>query len=102
MVYAFDADALSQLWAVNVVGSGETPSDNRNCLQVNPEIGITSTPVIDPKAGSHGTMYLMAMSKDSGGGYHQRLHALDLATGGEQSGSPTEIRATYPNLSGHL
>jgi hypothetical protein len=36
------------------------------------------------------------MSKDSSGIYHQRLHALDLTTGTELSGSPTEISATYP------
>jgi hypothetical protein len=36
------------------------------------------------------------MSKDSGGNYHQRLHALDIATGAEIGSSPTEISATYP------
>ena len=37
------------------------------------------------------------MSKDSGGNYHQRLHALDLTTGSEQSqlNSPTTIQATF-------
>src|SRR5690348_16915099 len=102
MVYAFDAETLAGVWAVTVVGSGETPSDDRGCGQVTPEIGITSTPVIDLRAGSHGTIYLVAMSKDSSGGYHQRLHALDVATGAEQSGSPTDIQATYPNSAGHL
>ena len=33
-------------------------------------------------------MYLVAMSKDSGGNYHQRLHALDLKTGAELFGGP--------------
>ena len=41
-------------------------------------------------------MYLVAMSKDSSGNYHQRLHALDLKTGAELFGGPTEIKATYP------
>ena len=45
-------------------------------------------------------MYLVAMSKDGAGNYFQRLHALDIATGAEISGSPTTIAATYPNLKG--
>ena len=40
------------------------------------------------------------MSKDASGKYHQRLHALDLTTGAEQSGSPAAIQATYPSASG--
>jgi hypothetical protein len=94
--YAFDADSGTVLWKVSTLGSGEAPSDPRNCGQVSPEIGMTSTPVIDPKAGPHGTIYMVAASKDSSGNYHQRLHALDLTTGAEQSGSPVTIQATYP------
>jgi len=98
--YAFDADTFAQLWKVSVLGANESSSDNRGCGQVTPEIGVTSTPVIDPHAGSHGVMYLVAMSKDSNGNYFQRLHALDIATGAEISGSPTAIQATFPNQGG--
>ncbi|MFZ0883170.1 MAG: hypothetical protein WAN14_07210 [Candidatus Acidiferrales bacterium] len=98
-VYAFDADTLAQLWHVTVLGANETPSDARNCGQVSPEIGITSTPAITYD-GDRGVMYLVAMSKDNAGNYFQRLHALDIATGAEISGSPTTITATYPNLKG--
>jgi hypothetical protein len=94
LVYAFDADTFAPLWQVSVLGSGETTSDNRGCDQVTPEIGVTSTPVIDLSAGPHGTIFLVAMSKDSSGNYHQRLHALDLTTGAERSGSPVTIAAT--------
>lgn len=83
MAYAFDADTFAQLWSASLVGAGEQPSDNRGCGQVTPEIGITSTPVIDPTAGAHGTMWLVAMSKDGSGNYYQRLHALDLTTGAD-------------------
>ena len=55
-VYAFDADTGAQLWKVSLLSSGETTSDTRNCGQVSPEIGITSTPVIDRTAGAHGTI----------------------------------------------
>jgi Immunoglobulin I-set domain len=93
-VYAFDADTFAQLWKVTVLGSGETTSDTRSCSQVFPEIGITSTPVIDMKAGAHGTIFVVAMSKN-GSSYFQRLHALDLTTGAEQPGSPTNIEASF-------
>jgi hypothetical protein len=96
LVYAFDADSFAQLWQVSVLGANETTSDNRGCDQVTPEIGVTSTPVIDLTAGPHGTIFLVAMSKDSGGNYHHRLHALDLTTGAEQAGSPVTISATFP------
>ena len=99
-VYAFDADTFAQLWHVSVLGANETASDNRGCGQVSPIIGITSTPVIDLSAGTHGEIFLVAMSLDNSGNYHQRLHALDLTTGAEISGSPTTIQATFPTTSG--
>ena len=95
-VYGFDADTGANLWHVTMLGSGESTSDNRGCGQVTPEIGVTSTPVIDPSAGTHGTIYVVAMSKDSGGKYHQRLHALDVTSGAEEFGGPVEVQAQYP------
>jgi hypothetical protein len=95
-VYGFDADNGSSLWQVTTLASGETPSDNRGCSQVTPEIGVTSTPVIDLTSGPHGTIYVVAMSKDSSSNYHQRLHALDITSGAEEFGGPVEIAAKYP------
>ena len=63
---------------------------------MTPEIGITATPVIDRTAGSHGTIYVVGMSKNSAGNYFQRLHALDLTTGAEQFSGPRDIAASYP------
>ena len=94
-VYAFDADTGTALWKVSLLGAGETTSDDRGCSQVTPEIGITSTPVIDRAAGAHGTMFVVAMTKDASSAYHQRLHALDITTGRELADSPTEIAATF-------
>ena len=99
-VYAFDADAGTALWRESLLGSGETPSDTHGCSQVVPMIGITSTPVIDPAAGAHGILYVVAMSKDSSGNYFQRLHALDITTGAELLGGPVVISGTYPMLGG--
>ena len=91
-VYAFDADSGSTLWEVSVLGSGETASDDRNCGQVSPTIGITSTPVIDRP---NGVMYVVAMSKN-GSNYFQRIHALDITSGAEMFGGPVTVQATYP------
>jgi hypothetical protein len=93
--YAFDADTGAQLWKVSLLKSGETPSDDRACSQVSPEIGVTSTPVIDRKAGAHGILFAVAMSK-SGSTYFQRLHALDITTGAELLSGPVTVQATYP------
>lgn len=95
-VYAVDADSGVVLWQESLLGSGETTSDPRNCDQVVPEIGITATPAIDRNAGPHGTIYLVAMSKNGAGTYFQRIHALDLSTGGEEFNGPTAVQATYP------
>jgi outer membrane protein assembly factor BamB len=95
-LYAFDADTGKQFWQVSLLKAGETPSDDIDCGQIVPEIGITSTPVIDLHRGPHGTIYVVAMSKDPQGRYIQRLHALDLRSGDEEFDGPAEIRATFP------
>lgn len=95
-VYGFNADTGTQLWRVSTLAASELPSDDHGCGQVTPEIGVTSTPVIDASAGGHGTIYVVGMSKDSTGKYHQRLHALDVTTGDEEFGGPKEIQASYP------
>jgi hypothetical protein len=97
-VYAFDADSITTgggtvLWQSSALLAGETPSDNRGCGQVSPQIGITSTPVIDR---GRNAIYVVAMSKDALGNYYQRIHALNLTTGTELFGGPTTIQATFP------
>lgn len=94
-VYAFDSNTGATLWQVSVLPSGQALSDAHGCDQVTPDIGITSTPVIDRSAGTNGVIYVVAMSKDSSSAYHQRLHALDVTTGAEMFNGPVEITATY-------
>jgi outer membrane protein assembly factor BamB len=93
-VFAFDADAGTPLWHVSVLGRGESPSDDHGCRQISPQIGITSTPVIDRASGPHGTIYVVAMSKNSSNSF-QRIHALDMTTGEEQFGGPVAVKAKY-------
>ena len=101
-VYAFDADNLltAPLWQVSFLNSaqGVTPASaaDLGCGSIAPEIGITSTPVIDQASG---TLYVVAMTEEpSSGTYVHRLHALDVATGTEKPGSPVEIQASVPGL----
>jgi hypothetical protein len=94
-VYAFDADNGATLWKVSLLGPGESTSDDRGCSQVSPEIGITSTPVIDRNNGPNGALYAVAMSKN-GSNYFQRVHGLDLTTGAELFGGPVAVQATFP------
>jgi Immunoglobulin I-set domain len=97
-VYAFDADSITAaggtvLWHVSALLAGETSSDPRSCGQVVPEIGITSTPVIDR---ARNAIYVIAMSKDANGNYYQRIHALSLTSGQEMFGGPVTMQASYP------
>ncbi len=95
-VYAFNAGTGAQLWKTSILDQNENPSGDQGCYQITPEIGITSTPVIDRNAGPHGEMFVVGMSQDASGAYHQRLHALDVTTGADLAGSPAEVSASYP------
>jgi len=105
-VYAFDADSPScvQLWKTTFLSSGVTtvpPADTGETGDLIPEIGITSTPVID---SSTNTIFVVAKTKETVGSgcssgspcYVHRLHALDLTTGAEKFGGPVVISA--PNF----
>jgi fibronectin type 3 domain-containing protein len=57
------------------------PSGDVNSSDINPEIGITGTPVIDP---STNLLYVVVKTKETIGGnahYVQRLHAINIADG---------------------
>jgi hypothetical protein len=94
-VYGFDADSGQTLWQVSMLAINETPSDDHNCNQVSPEIGVTDTPVIDRALGANGTAFLVALTKLGTSTYIQRLHALDLGTGADRV-TPTVVSAKFP------
>ena len=99
-VYAYDADSSgAPLWNASMVdaahgaGTGETALNSATtigCTDLQPLIGITSTPVIDPTSK---TIYVEAKSTD-GTNYFHRLHALDLLTGNEKTPGPVVIAGT--------
>ncbi len=97
-VYAFDAndaEAESPVWHVNFGGPANVHSADFGCLDVNGQMGIIGTPVIDKALG---ILYVVALTRAGAltgplTGFTQRLHALDLATGADVPGSPVEISA---------
>jgi hypothetical protein len=98
-VYAFDAygHPATPLWQASLLKDGFTtvPARDAECPFISPEIGITSTPVIDPDTG---TLYVLARTRDRSvlleNVYAQRLHALAVTTGVEKFGGPVQIRAS--------
>lgn len=102
-VYAFDTDPatnFSQLWHTSFINgqsvttvpiADEYPGVTAGHTDMVVEVGITSTPVIDPQRG---IMYVVAKTKEvaqvggatggnggNGYNYYFKLHALDIATG---------------------
>jgi hypothetical protein len=84
-VYAFDADnpLSAPLWQTSFInptaGVTSVHISDYTCNELFPEVGIVSTPVIDPVRG---ILYAVAFTKESGN-YLYRLHAVNLATGAD-------------------
>jgi len=105
-VYAFDADSntganANPLWHVSMIdaahgaGTGEKtmPNGDISSGDIVPEIGISSTPVIDPTTN---TIYVVAKSTVADTTFIQRLHALDITTGLEKFGGPAVLSGSVP------
>ncbi|HEV7491382.1 MAG TPA: PQQ-binding-like beta-propeller repeat protein [Rhodanobacteraceae bacterium] len=110
MVYAFDADSGvdSPLQSFDIT-SGAPPGSFPPCIadilgfndNIIGNVGIESTPVIDL---STNTIYVVARLEHSDNGacgganrtFTQSLHALDMATFAERSGSPVIIGGSVP------
>jgi hypothetical protein len=99
-VYAFDAGDVGglPLWQRSFIdnarGITTVPSADTGCDDITPEIGITSTPVVDPVTG---TLYVVAMTKENAVHVH-RLHALALDTGRELVEGGTRIQASVAGM----
>lgn len=100
-VYAFDADSAAgananPLWHVNFTDSASgvttVPILEEGCDTTVKftEVGIMGTPVIDAQ---HGVIYFVVKTKEVTAGvatYVFRLHALDVTTGAEMFGGPSQ------------
>jgi hypothetical protein len=104
MVYAFDADTngggnAAPLWSASLLSTAHGAPAGATTMpssvvgfDIQPQIGITGTPVIDPTTG---TLYVVAKTQESGNGV-QRLHALDVTSGAEKFGGPVVLTASVP------
>lgn len=96
-LYAIDSDSGNVLWKDSFLSAGvttmpSTPDTGSN--DITPEIGITSTPVIDAATN---IIYLTAKTKEIRSNqthYVYRLHAIDLGSGAEMLGGPAVIGDT--------
>jgi len=104
-LYAFDADdpaANTPLWKRSFIKEGVSTTLPYQYLtgfgDIHPEVGILSTPVIDPAAN---TIYVLVrtiegdLNPDVDGNYKQRLYAIDLVTGQNKT-NPTLLQTTVP------
>ena len=97
-VYAFDAsdaDASTPVWHVNFGTPANLHSTDFGCFDINGNMGIIGTPVIDK---ARGVLYVVALTRagavtDPHMEFIQRLHELDLATGADLPESPVTISA---------
>ena len=114
-VYAFDADvpvtAGGLLWKTNLGPSAVTtipggfaePNfgtryNSGKYTDIEPEVGITGTPVIDTNSG---TLYVDAFTGEISGGvtnYSHQMHALNITNGTERSFSPVVITASVVGI----
>jgi outer membrane protein assembly factor BamB len=91
-VYAFDANdarATSPLWHVNFGAPAGLHDADFGCLDINGNMGIIGTPVINAEKSA---LYVVSLTR-TGGRFEQRLHALDPATGSDLPNSPVVIEA---------
>ena len=89
-VFAFDADNGATLWNKNY--GTPVPSSVINTPNILVQVGIISTPVIDP---STLTMYVVTLTYPNQVQTFS-LHAIDITTGNEKFNGPVVISASAP------
>jgi outer membrane protein assembly factor BamB len=96
-VYGLDPTSGAQKWTTDL-GTPWNPADI-GCADINPSIGTTATPVIDPTTN---TVYLTHKTYVSGssGPAAWFMDALDVATGTERQGFPVQLDGSSDNNGG--
>jgi hypothetical protein len=98
-IYAIDADTGRVYWQRSLIPAGGSTANSTTdlgCNDIEREVGVTGTPVIDSTTG---TLYAVAKVKLNGA-ILQYLHALDVSTGADKFAGPVKIQAALPGKAG--
>jgi hypothetical protein len=109
-VYAFDADSAASnpapLWHVNFLNPPTVVpvpcAQGAGICQLFPVVGITSTPVINLATN---TLYVVVRTQEISGttvNWVVRIHALDITSGAEKTGSPATVCSSSGNIGCYL
>jgi FtsP/CotA-like multicopper oxidase with cupredoxin domain len=100
-LYAFDETTHAVVWESNFTnpagGIRQQLSTDNGCNDVNPDVGITGTPVIDRTVNR---LYVVVPTYENGT-FHMRLHAVSLSSGADAV-SPVEVTASAALASGGI
>lgn len=78
-IYAYDAQDYSVLWTRSL-GTPQATNDV-GCGDIQPEYGISSTPVIVRTGANSATMYVVSATEPAPFSFHTKLHAINLKNG---------------------
>ncbi len=88
-VYGLDPATGAVRWSRQV----GAPWPSRDCEDLQPTIGVTGAPVVDPATN---TAYFFAKTTGGSNGLYQ-ANAVDLATGAERPGFPVRVQGAASN-----
>ena len=89
-VYGLDPSTGAQKWTTSLAGTAWKAADI-GCSDLAPNVGVTSTPVVDP---STNTAYMThkAYASGSSGTVRWYMDAINLANGQEREGFPVQLQ----------
>ncbi len=98
-VYGLNPANGEKQWTKTLPGGSPWNPEEIKCGDLTPEIGVTSTPVIDP-ATDVAYMTHKGYASGSSGAVKYWMDAIELATGNEKSGFPVELTGSAQNDAG--
>jgi hypothetical protein len=95
-VYGIDTASGAIKWTKYL--GAPVPATTTSCGDLTPNLGVTSTPVVDPSTGH---VYVMNKTWDgsTNASIKYEFHAIDIATGNERTGWPAAVGGTANNVS---